>query len=193
MMFHEVRLPEDIAFGMKGGPRFTTDIIDDFSGVEYRNIRKQRSLSKYKVSFKVQNNEKIQSLISFFRQRKGKAYGFRFKDLFDYKGTKELVAVADGKCKIFQLVKNYGDEQRIIKKIVKNSVKITINGVIQDVMVDYDTGKITFEKAPKYGEKIFADFEFDVPVRFNTDDFEGSLINTNNFSWLDVELVEIKV
>jgi uncharacterized protein (TIGR02217 family) len=193
MMFHEVRLPDNIAFGMKGGPRYITDIIDNYNNNEYRNIRKSQALSKYKVSFKLQNYKKIQNLLNFFRERKGKAYGFRFKDLFDYKATKQLIAVADGEQKIFQLLKNYGNEKRYIYKAVKNTVKIMINDIMQDVEIDYNTGKITFIKAPNKGDKIYADFEFDVPVRFNTDEFDASIIDVNNFSWLDVELVEIKL
>ena len=38
MAFHEIRFPDDIAYGASGGPEFATTIVTMASGFEQRNI-----------------------------------------------------------------------------------------------------------------------------------------------------------
>jgi hypothetical protein len=49
--------------------------------------------------------QQLDELIAFCRARKGRAYGFRFKDWTDYKATGQLTGTGNGAIKIFQLVK----------------------------------------------------------------------------------------
>ena len=58
--------------------------------------------------------------------------------------------------------------------------------------VDYTSGVITFVEAPAKDSTITADFEFDVPVRFDTDYLDLSIDSYNISSWQNIALVEIR-
>jgi hypothetical protein len=77
----------------------------------------------------------MDELIAFFRARKGKAYGFRFKDWTDYKATSQLIGTGDGAIKTFQLVKRYPSgsvvEVRTITKPIAGTVRVYKDGVEQ--------------------------------------------------------------
>ena len=76
----------------------------------------------------------------------------------------------------FQLRKQYisGNTtvNRPVTKPVEDSYSIFIDGIEQVEAVDYTldttTGVITFNTAPANNEVITANFEFDIPVRFDT-------------------------
>ena len=80
------------------------------------------------------------------RARRGKAYGFRFKDWTDYKATGQLLGTGDGAIKAFQLVKRYPSgsiiEVRTITKPVTSTVRAYKDGVEQLAgwSVDVTTG-----------------------------------------------------
>lgn len=198
MEFTEVRFPEDISYGSTGGPEFSTDIITTHNGHEQRNINWSAARAKYNITYGVKSDQQLSELIAFFRARYGKAIGFRFKDWSDYKATRQEIGVGDGNTTTFQLVKRYesgsGMYVRIIKKPVYESLKIYFNDTIKTdgYSVDYTTGKVTFATAPSSGILITADFEFDVPVRFDTDHLSASIDNYGSSSWDDIQLVEIK-
>lgn len=107
-------------------------------------------------------------IIAFFRARKGRAFGFRFKDWSDYKAVNEPI----GSGTSGQLLKTYtdagGSEVRRITKpvdgsvIIKNSLAATMTFTL-----DVTTGlyTITSPTSPPYTWSG----QFDVPVRFDVD------------------------
>lgn len=107
MTFHEVRFPDDIAYGATGGPAYSTSVVVTASGYEQRNMNWSAARGSWDVSSGLKKPSQLDLLIAFFRARKGKAYGFRFKDWTDYKATGQLLGTGDGAIKIFQLVKTY--------------------------------------------------------------------------------------
>lgn len=200
MNFLETQFPADISYGATGGPTYSTDVVTIVSGHEQRNSNWKNSRAKYNISTGVNTEEQWQALISFFRACKGKAYGFRFKDWSDYKVSRQRIAIADGVRSEFQLVKTYssGDSMvtRVIKKAVKDTVKMYSQANLRvnlDYSVDHTTGIITFTEAPSAGTIIMADFEFDVPVRFDTDELQLSIDSFNSGSWSGISLIEIRV
>ncbi|EYD74425.1 GTA protein ORFG12 [Rubellimicrobium mesophilum DSM 19309] len=59
---------------------------------------------------------------------------------------------------------------RTITRPVAGTVKVAINGALrQDWTLDDAIGLVTFTTAPASGAIVTAGFEFDVPVRFDTD------------------------
>ncbi|MGE3713527.1 MAG: DUF2460 domain-containing protein, partial [Alphaproteobacteria bacterium] len=54
-------------------------------------------------------------------------------------------------------------------------------------------GLLTFFSPPANGVVITADFEFDVPVRFDTDRLAATLDTYGTYSWGDIPLVEVRV
>lgn len=199
MSFVETQFPVDISYGSSGGPAYSTDVVVTQSGYEQRNINWEHARARYNVAHGVKTQSQLDTLIAFFRARKGRAHGFRFKDWADYQAVNQLLGEGDGAVTEFQLVKTYTSgavsETRLIHKPVSGSVLVYIDSVLvtSGVSVDCNTGLITFTTAPADGAEIAADFEFDVPVRFATDTLDVRLENYGVFSWLEIPLVEVRV
>ncbi len=199
MAFVEVQFPNDIAYGSSGGPVYATDVVATESGYEKRNINWAQARARYDVAHGVKTQAQLDALIAFFRARKGRAYGFRFKDWGDYRGVGQVLGSGDGSTAQFQLVKRYGsggvEEVRTIHKPVSGSVSLYLNSVLQEsgVSVDDTSGLVTFSAAPGSGVVVSADFEFDVPVRFDTDRLNASLDAHSVYSWSDIPLVELRL
>ena len=198
MAFEEVRFPTDISYGSSGGPEYSTDIVEISSGFEQRNSNWQQARARYNVAHGVKNQAQLDALIAFFRARKGAAKGFRFKDWSDFQATGQQLGIGDGSQTDFQLIKNYASgsviETRDIAKPVASTVNIYIDGSLQTsgFSVDSATGFVTFDSAPALTEVVTADFEFDVPVRFDTDRLSASLDQYGSQSWADIPLIEIR-
>ncbi|MBQ4874854.1 MAG: DUF2460 domain-containing protein [Rickettsiaceae bacterium H1] len=195
MLFSEIRFPKDISYGAVGGPEFSTDIITTKNGYEQRNINWLSARIRYNVSHGVKTAKQLAQLISFFRDRKGKAYGFRFKDWMDFKCANQKIGNGNGQVKKFQLIKSYLKSTRIINKPVGKTVKIFVNEqeLKTGYEVDYQTGLVIFDNPPKTEEIITATFEFDIPARFDTDILSASIDQSNIYSWNNIPIVEIKL
>ena len=199
MAFVEIQFPPDISYGSSGGPEYTTDIVTSQNGYEQRNVSWEQARARFNVAHGVKTKAPLDTLIAFFRARKGRAHGFRFKDWTDYQAAAQVLGTGDGVVTQFQLVKNYTSgavtETRIIAKPVAGSVQVYKNGVVQPsgVSVNTATGLVTFTVAPAIGVVVSASFEFDVPVRFDTDRLSARLEAYGVHSWQDISLVEVRV
>lgn len=199
MAFVETRFPVDIAYSSSGGPEFSTDIVEMHSGYEQRNSNWSQARARYNVAHGVKTQAQLDALIAFFRARKGRADGFRFKDWADYQAQGQLLGMGNGTATAFQLVKLYVSGgvtfTRTISKPVAGTVAMYLNGVAQPSgwSVNAVTGIVTFAAAPVAGAQVTADFEFDVPVRFDTDRLSASLDAYGAQSWRDILLVEVRV
>jgi len=186
--FSQAVFPVDISYGMAGGPEYSTDVVITRNGMEQRNCNWYRPRYRYNVSYGVRNKDQLDRLISFFRSHKGKAIGFRFKDWVDFKAHNQpLKAISEQE---FQLIKYYDQDQRIITKPIKDTVTILLDGkIVTDYQLDDNSGKVVFEKQVK--GKLAANFEFHVPVRFDTDRLNATIESYGVYSWQDIPLVEI--
>jgi uncharacterized protein (TIGR02217 family) len=101
--FHEVGFPDNIAYGASGGPEFATTVVATGAGHEKRNVNWSEARGRRDVGSGLKNHEQLDELIAFFRARKGRAYGFRFKDWTD-KATGQLLGTGDSAQTQFRLV-----------------------------------------------------------------------------------------
>jgi uncharacterized protein (TIGR02217 family) len=212
MAFHEIRFPAAISFGATGGPERRTDVVVLGSGHEERNQRWADSRRRYEAGYGVKSLDDLVAVIAFFEERRGRFHGFRWKDHTDFRSctaganpsaTDQSLGVGDGATAAFQLVKRYGASfapwTREIKKPVEGTLLVAVNGVAQaegaDFLCDYTTGLVTFEAGsiPPLGAAVTAGFEFDVPVRFDTDRLEISLVGLGVGSIPCVPVVEIRI
>ena len=199
MAFVEVQFPSDISYGSSGGPEYATDIVASVGGYEQRNINWQQARARYNVAHGVKTKAQLDALIAFFRARKGRAHGFRFKDWTDFQAVNETLGTGNGVQTQFQLVKRYVSgsvtDMRTIVKPVVGTVQVFRNAVLQTtgVSVNSATGMVTFVTAPTAGQVVTASFQFDVPVRFDTDTLSASLDAYGIHSWQDISLVEVRV
>ncbi|MDE2030335.1 MAG: DUF2460 domain-containing protein [Alphaproteobacteria bacterium] len=199
MTFHEIQFPPDIAYGAQGGPQYSTTVVSTASGYEQRNSSWSAARGSWNVASGLKTQTQLNTLIAFFRARKGRAYGFRFKDWSDYQATGQAIGTGDGATKTFQLVKSYSSgsygETRTIKKPVAGTVVPYLAGVAQASgwSVDTTTGILSFLVAPATGIAVTADFQFDVPVRFDTDQMSVSLEQYNLGQWSGIPIIEIRI
>jgi uncharacterized protein (TIGR02217 family) len=197
--FHEVQFHPDISYGASGGPGYLTTVIATASGHEHRNSNWAAARGRWDVASGLRDRTHVAELIAFFRARRGRAHGFRFKDWTDYQGLAQALGTGNGSLKTFQLVKTYASggviESRTIAKPVANTVKVYRNGVLvtSGVSTDTTTGLVTFTTAPGAGVIVTADYEFDVPVRFDTDQMNVTIETYNLGTWAQVPIVEIRV
>jgi uncharacterized protein (TIGR02217 family) len=210
MQFHEVRFPANLSFGAVGGPERRTDVVTLVNGHEERNTPWAHSRRHYDAGMGMRSLDDVEALIAFFEARQGQMYGFRWKDWSDYKSClpskdvaydDQVVAFGDGETTEFQLVKNYRSGEftyaRPISKPVLGTVRIGVEADEQregvHFEVDAQTGIVTLAVAPGEGEEITAGFEFDVPVRFDTDRIRSSVASFQAGEVPDVPVIEVRI
>jgi uncharacterized protein (TIGR02217 family) len=210
MNFHEVRFPAALSFGSSGGPRRHTDIVTLANGFEERNTPWEHARRHYDAGIGLRSMDDVETLITFFEARRGQLYGFRWKDWADFKSCKptrdttaldQEIGRGDGQTRVFRLVKTYvsgeHDYVRPILKPVNGSVKIALAGDPKvdtiEFTVDPATGEVTFTEAPDIDVRITAGFEFDVPVRFDTDRITTSAATFNAGEVPSVPIVEVRL
>lgn len=207
--FHEVRLPVGISYGAVGGPKFKTTVATFDSGEEIRNVDWENARAEYDVAYAIQRGASKDDLLAFFRARRGRAYGFRFRDWTDYTLDRQSIGTGDGVDATWQIYKRYADDalvyDRDLKKIVADAdvvaqqLQVWVNDVLQTeathYTVDRNTGIITFTggNEPAMGHDIEVACEFDVPVRFDVDDMQLAIDNYDIHSWGSIVIVEVRV
>lgn len=197
MSFLEIRFPESIAFNSSSILEFNTTIIKAKNGYEQRNINWNSNKMKFNIINGIKTKTELDELITFFRNVKGAGYGFRFKDFTDYQAENQYIGVGNGETKEFQLIKAYRVSDNIVyyRKITKpviSTVRVFINDIeSKDFNIDLTTGLITLNTAPEIDSTIKANFEFDVPVRFENDIMEITMNSINSGNIKDITLIEI--
>jgi uncharacterized protein (TIGR02217 family) len=210
MSFHEDRFPSGLSFGSIGGPERRTDVVTLNSGFEERNTPWAQSRRRFDAGVSMRSLDDMQLMIAFFEARRGRMFGFRWKDWSDFKSCEpsrnvgvldQVIGTGDGVTKEVQLCKIYrsGDHEycREIKKPISGTVLVAVDGVEhfegEHFDVDATTGTLTFYDAPSETAVITAGFEFDVPVRFDTDVLEVSAAGFEAGDIPSVPIVEVRI
>jgi len=205
--FHNVSFPLSLAFGASGGPIRRTDITQLASGAEHRNTPHALSRRRYNAGAGVKSLSELYDLIEFFEARFGQLYSFRFRDPLDFKScqpdenaspTDQFIGIGDGEIREFQLIKSYfdvaGKYERWITKPVLATIKIAVNGTeisASDFDINELTGEVFFNIAPPSESVVTAGFEFDVPVRFDTDQLDLTLETFGAGQAINIPLIEV--
>ena len=207
MAFHEVRFPDDISRGARGGPERRTQVVELASGDEERNASWADSRRRYDAAYGVRRADDLAAVIAFFEARNGRLHGFRWKDWGDYRSglpstpvtpIDQVLATGDGDTETFQLVKRYeSGAQSWVRRIVKpvaGTVRVALDGVeaLSGWSVETTTGVVTFAAAPAIGVSVTAGFEFDAPVRFDTDLLDVTWDLDRLGSIASIPLVEVR-
>jgi uncharacterized protein (TIGR02217 family) len=208
--FHEVLFPLDVALKSAGGPERRTEIVSFGSGREQRNARWADSRRRYDAGYGVKSLEALQAVVAFFEERRGQLYGFRWRDRLDQSSAvpghppsplDQGIGIGDGVTASYQLAKTYGagfaPYTRRIAKPVAGSVRVAVGGIeaTGGFGVDTITGVVTFAAGhlPPPGAAVTAGYQFDVPVRFDTDYLEVDLSAFSAGAIPKIPLVEIRV
>jgi uncharacterized protein (TIGR02217 family) len=208
MPFDNIRFPTSISRGSTGGPERRTDVVTTASGREERNARWANSRRHYNAGFGVKSLDDIHAVVAFFEERRGRLYAFRWKDHADFKScaasatvtaTDQVIGTGNGANAVFQLTKKYGggtrDYLRSISAPVAGSVLVAVNGTPStQFTVNVQTGVVTFNvgNIPANGANVTAGFEFDVPVRFDTDAISINLSHFASGDIPNIPLIEVR-
>ena len=129
MAFHEVRFPDDISRGARGGPERRTQVVELASGDEERNASWADSRRRYDAAYGIRRADDLAAVIAFFEARNARLHGFRWKDWGDYRSglpstpvtpIDQALGAGDGDTTTFQLVKRYeSGAQAWVRRIVK--------------------------------------------------------------------------
>ena len=214
MAFIESRMPETALLGATFGPRWQTSVTRYGSGQEQRNVDWEYPLLTANLPF-TDILADIETIRDYFNAAQGRAHGFRVKDPSDYKScdvadtissTDQLLGAGDGTTVEFQLRKRYDfglqTAYRQIKKPVAGTVVVAVIEAGSpstardpgDWSVDTTTGVITFgSPPPASGTEIYAGFEFDTPMRFDTDELPIRFVSPNVLAIADLPLLELRL
>ena len=210
MGFHEVRFPVNLSFGSTGGPERRTEVVAISNGFEERNTPWSQSRHRYDAGMGMRSLDNIATLIAFFEARQGRLHGFRWKDWSDYKSctpsggpceVDQFIGYGDGATTSFRLRKTYrsgtSSYARDILKPVEGTVSVAVAGDVKeagtDFTIDPTTGMVVFASAPALDAEITAGFQFDVPVRFDTDSIITNMASFSAGEMPSVPIVEIRI
>lgn len=210
MNFHEIRFPSKLSFGSSGGPERRTDVVTLANGFEERNTPWANSRRRYDAGTGLRSLDELAALVAFFEARRGQVYGFRWKDWTDFKSCRPSLEIGpfdqeigrgDGVQTVFALVKTYlSGAQSYVRPIGKPVAGTVICGIAGDqkvegleFSVDVETGLVTFVTPPDLGAQVTAGYEFDVPVRFDTDRIITSVSSFQAGEVPDVPVIEVRL
>lgn len=210
MAFHDIRFPASLSFGALGGPERRTEIVTLANGHEERNTPWEHSRRRYDAGMGLRSLDDLETLIAFFEARRGSLHAFRWKDWADWKSSRpsmpttpldQRLGFGDGVTTAFPLRKRYrsGEAEywRPIAKPVFGTVTVAIADDVKvegvEFSVDAATGVVSFGTPPDIGALVTAGFEFDVPVRFDTDRIAVSLASFNAGEVPDVPVIEVRL
>ena len=184
-----IEFPRTIRYKAIGGDSFFTSINKAGGGAEDREANRALARKKWEVSlitpaaFAANPRQFIDLLLAFFLNYAGKAYAFRVFDNVDHTALGEPLLPLGGSD--YQLAKRYQVGGRTYtRKIYKpitaevfdwqgvslgNTVKLYNAGILVDpasYSVDTETGVLS----SGLGGPLTADFDFDYPARFDTDE-----------------------
>lgn len=211
MAYHNVRFPISIEYSSKGGPGWSTVVIEGDGGQEVRISRLAQARHQFNAAFMVTKYDDLATLKAFFMARKGATYAFPFKDWADFSsnadgrstpGYEDQVCSGDvdDSNRDFQLVKVYESDYvtrtRKITKPVSGTVRVAKNGseLLSGWSVDLLTGIVNLTTPPSPGDVITAGFEFDVPVRFGIEAdalFQMTMESFSHGSMPSIPLIEV--
>jgi uncharacterized protein (TIGR02217 family) len=215
-LFIDTLFPLSLSTGATISHEFQTLITRVDNGFETRNPRWNTSLRLYTLRT-ARSLQDLEIMRAFFVVMRGRQRSFRFKDFSEYTssswGTSDVtpnaitpldqnIGTGDGSTVDFQIRKQYtvagNTITRNITKPVDDTVRIAVAGSElvagspTDFVIDYTTGIATLSVAPSNGQAVTAGFEFDVPVRFDTDILAAQFVSTFELEVPQVVLREVR-
>lgn len=194
----EIRLDQDIEVGAKARPRYSTDLVQTDGGHEVATERWRYPLFTFEFNLEpgVPNfTEDLEEFIDVFHLAGGRAGRFLFRHWRDYQAVDQLIGEGDGSKTAFQLYRVYVrgalTRRRKITRPVSGTVTVKVNGVVTAATLGA-LGVVTFAAPPANGADITATFDFDIPVRFESDEIEFVALNDDLEQAVDIVLVEVR-
>ena len=181
-------------YGWEGTPRFKTEIDELQNGDEYRNAEWIEARHSFAAPYQNISKAAYLEIKRMFYVCRGMLHAFRFRDQLDFEATDEAFAVADGTTAEFQLCKISSvdgfEYVRRVYALVGVPVVTVDNTPTSAFTVNLRTGRILFDAPPAAASVLRWTGEFDVWVRFATDDIPFTLDNPDATNGA-VSLIEV--
>ena len=217
-LFINTRFPLDLSTGATVSHKFQTLLTQVDNGFETRNPRWNTPLRSYTLRT-ARSLPDLETLRDFFVVMRGKQRSFKFKDFQDYSSaswsansndpdaitpTDQNIGTGDGTTLTFQLRK----QATVSGNIVNRNITLPVSGTVRvavggtelvntgspsEFSVNLTTGVVTIlTAAPGVGVAVTAGFEFDFPVRFDTDILAAEFVSTFELEVPQVILSEVR-
>lgn len=181
MPFKDIRFPTSISAQTDGGPGFRTQVSVSRNGRSERFRTISDDVRKFNVASGLKSKDDFVQFLAFFRVVGGMADTFRYKDWLDFEIEPTTGLTDELTTTTFQIRKQYvyGSEtvHKTITKPVSGSLTVfEADGTTVvdpgDYTVSYTTGVVTFSIAPGFVPRV--ECEYDLQMRFDSDDFVGN-------------------
>ena len=213
MSFKEVRLDIKISYDSQGGPSYKTTVVELPSGQEFRRGWWANGRKKWRIKKELLSRTEVKNLEAFFRNMKGKLFGFRIRDWNSYLIVDEPVGILTNTAGQLQFryiepITNSIEIQKITKPVlvadVNNSVDSDLyspdivlkrNGTVWpssgNWTLNRTTGVVTYTVS-QAGQAITWSGSYDWPVRLDTDEAMFHREAADIHDWSDISLIELK-
>lgn len=189
----ETRLSPKVETGFSAVPMRFTRVRNLQNGHERRNANWTQARRRYTGRYANFTRAQREELLNCVMACEGQLYAFLFKDWSDFSVTGQALGTAPSGTTAVQLVKTYtfGSQThtRTITRPVSASLTVYEDAVEKAGTVDATTGLFT-PSTSWGGGAVTADFEFNVPVRFASDETEF-LLPFRDITEVNVELIEV--
>lgn len=199
--FVETMLDPRISAGAMGGPEWSTTVTTMGGGQEFPNQEWTYPRHKYDLSNALTTADRFERVAAAFYACRGRAVGFRFKDMADYLLTQANSTLTLISGSTYQINRAYAFGPTTLLRPIYKPVASTIvvyrtrSGVTSaaTATVDGTTGQVTVT-GHAAGDTYTCAGEFHVPVRFDADlaQFELQRAARGFLKRWDITLVELK-
>jgi len=215
MAFHEYQFPTGISAGSRGGPGFSTSIVEGDAGGSERVSQWANARRQHNVKWGIKSLDQLNQVIDFYVARMGPAIGFRYKNWLDFTTAPNhrdphgpgdvLLGTAAGSSGQFQLRTKYVSGPTTVYRSIQKPVAGTVRvgrtpsggGSLVEIFtfsVDTTTGLATISSGLTAGDTVTAGFEFDEASQFGKE-IDGllaaSLTDFNQGDLPDIPIVEM--
>jgi uncharacterized protein (TIGR02217 family) len=200
MAFHAVRLPENIERGVRGGPMFNTLITTTETGHEVPTSRWAYPRQRWDVGYGLEYIDDpataVATVRDFFYARQGRFHSFLYKDWSDNRAENVFIGDYNTFTGSFQLFKRYlsgGYEfiRPVFHPVTGSVAVLRVPGGPLSYTVS-PTGFVAVTTLLQPGQSVYAVFDFDNRVRFDTDHLDLTLEMFNVGAIPSLPIIEIR-
>lgn len=200
MAHREVELPDVPAFGVEGGPGYSTSLARNLGGYALSNKNWSASLRDWMLSFPPRPKSDYDDLLDFFEViAEGAGNTWLFKDPYDFSATSTngiLTLQAGSPQTLYQAYKRRTvgaySKDRLIQKLRTSTITVYDNGVLKGSGYSFDASTGLFTITTGTGPFTWAG-EFLNVVRFAEDPMKAAIIDKGAeliISWRSILLRE---
>jgi uncharacterized protein (TIGR02217 family) len=195
MAFVNIVLPDTLAFGSRGGRRYSTDIVINRGGYEKRNQNWADPLGMWEIGMVNRTLAQTLQLQAFLHRMKGKTHSFLFLDHKD--SQMKRVAASRITSTTYQLRQRYSTlgETTFVDVIHPDpdTLDVSLGGrPTSGWSVDPTTGIVTLAAGVGTSTAVQGTGRYYIEVRFDTDHFEPEENEQGIYSWPSIPLVEVR-